>query len=112
MNSKINMDKSASIKCFMQIAFILASVLTFQESAYSIPTKWDDARMSMSDLLSTGWQLTAHGSNRVAANSNSGNSFDAETFSFVLAKGDKYIICFVENPSPPIARASSCRRLN
>jgi hypothetical protein len=101
-----------NIKFVPHVAFFVLSILSFQSSAYSIPTQWDDARMSMRDLLNVGWKLTSHGTNRVAANSNSGNGFDVETFSFILAKGDKYIICFVENPRPPIANAASCRKLN
>jgi hypothetical protein len=66
----------------------------------------------MGELLNSGWQMTAHGSNRIAANSNSGNSFDVQTFTFILTKGGKYIMCIVENPSPPLANVASCRRIS
>ena len=93
--------------------FISLLLLLFaQNKAYSIPTKWEDARMSLSELLDTDWQVAAHGATRVAANSNAGNGFDVVTNSFLLTKNRKYIICFVQNPSPPIANVASCRRLN
>jgi hypothetical protein len=107
-----NNRQNMSIKLVPCIASFLLPIIFFQNSAYSIPTQWDDVKMSMKDLLNVGWQLTSHGTNRVAANSSSGNSFDVETFSFILTKGSKYIICFVENPRPPVANAASCRRLN
>jgi hypothetical protein len=94
------------------IAFLLGSPLTIQKPAYSIPTKWEDAKMSMTDLLNSGWQLTAHGTNRVAANSNAGNGFDQETFTFVLTKNNKYVLCILEDPRPPIAKTAGCRILN
>jgi hypothetical protein len=92
----------------------LSALLLFsiQNKAHSIPTKWEDARMSLSELLDTDWQIAAHGATRVAANSNAGNGFDVVTNSFLLTKNKKYIICFVQNPSPPIANIASCRRLN
>jgi hypothetical protein len=107
-----NTWQNMSIKLIPCIFSFLLPTVFFQSSAHSIPTQWDDAKMSMKDLLNIGWRLTSHGTNRVAANSNSGNSFDVETFSFILTNGDKYIICFVENPRPPVANAASCRRLN
>jgi hypothetical protein len=71
-------------KIISSFIFSFLSVLAFHSSAYSIPTKWEDAKVSMSDLLNSGWQLTAHGTNRVAANSSSGNGFDTVLFTFVL----------------------------
>ncbi len=100
------------IKTALLIAFPLVSLLTFKLPAYSIPTKWEDVRISMTDLLNSGWRLTAHGTNRVAANSNAGNGFDQESLTFVLTKNDKYIVCFLENPRPPIANFAGCRKLN
>jgi hypothetical protein len=99
-------------KILLSFTFGILFMLTFQQSSYSIPTKWGEAGMSMSDLIDNGWQITAHGTNRVASNSSSGNSFDVRTFSFLLTKGNKYIICVIENPLPPTANAASCRKLN
>ena len=106
--------KTKDIYCTILFAFIFTSlsVWTNQKSAYSIPTKWGEAGMSMSDLIDTGWKVVGHGTNRVAANSSTGNSFDVRTFSFLLVKGNKYIMCAVENPLPPVANAASCRKLN
>lgn len=92
--------------------FIITSMWILPKFAYAIPTKWGEAGMSMSDLIDSGWQVVGHGTNRVAANSNAGNSFDVRTFSFLLIKGKKYIMCAVENPLPPMANAASCRKLN
>jgi hypothetical protein len=92
------------------VAFSL--MMAFQKPVYSIPTSWEDAKVSLSELLNSGWQMTAHGTNRIAANSSSGNGFDVRTYSFVLTRNGKYIICLLENPSPPTANAASCRRLN
>jgi hypothetical protein len=100
------------VKTALLIIFPLLSLLTFNLPAYSIPTKWEDAKISMTDLLNSGWRLTAHGTNRVAANSNAGNGFDQEVLTFVLSKNDKYIVCFLENPKPPIANRAGCRKLN
>jgi hypothetical protein len=94
------------------VFFAIMSLLLIQNKAYSIPTKWEDAKMSLSELLDADWQISAHGATRVAANSNAGNGFDVITNSFLLTKNKKYIICFVQNPSPPIANIASCRRLN
>jgi hypothetical protein len=97
------------------ISFVISliiSLLAFQSSAYSIPTKWEDAKFSMTDLLNSGWQLTAHGTNRVAANSNAGNGFDQETFTFILSKSNKYVLCLLQDPKPPVANFAGCRKLN
>jgi hypothetical protein len=100
------------IKFISFTASLFLFMLVFQESACSIPTNWEDARMSLAELLNGGWQMTAHGTNRIAANSNSGNGFDVRTYSFVLTRNGKYIICILENPSPPMANAAGCRKLN
>jgi hypothetical protein len=94
--------------------FVTLSLLIFQDVAYSIPTKWEDAQISLSGLLNSGWQISGHGTSRVATSPGaSGYSpYDIETFSFLLIKNNKYIICFIENPKPPIANAAGCRKLN
>jgi hypothetical protein len=104
-----NTYQNISLSLFLLVAL---SVWITPKPAYSIPTKWGEAGMSMSDLIDSGWQVIGHGTNRVAANSNAGNGFDLRTFSFLLVKGNKYIMCAVENPLPPIANAASCRKLN
>jgi hypothetical protein len=93
-NPSFEKNKIMMIKTALLFVFPLISLLTFKLPAYSIPTKWEDAKISMTDLLNSGWRLTAHGTNRVAANSNAGNSFDQESLTFVLTKNDKYIVCF------------------
>jgi hypothetical protein len=83
-----------------------------QGAARAVPTKWEEVQPSMSELINSGWQISAHGTNRVAANSNAGNGFDQSQFSFLLTKNGNYIICIADNPRPPIAYSAGCRRLN
>jgi hypothetical protein len=91
--------------------FILVTALP--KASHSIPTKWEDANISMSDLLDSGWQITSHGFNRVASNGTPVSSgFDEKVFTFLLTNGRKHVICLSDNPKPPIANASSCRKLN
>lgn len=87
-------------------------LLIFSGATYAVPSKWEKVDASMSELISSGWQITAHGTNRVAANSNAGNGFDISTFSFLLTKSNSYIICIFDNPRPPLANSVSCRKLN
>jgi hypothetical protein len=87
-------------------------LLSFPCATYTVPSKWEKVDASMSELISSGWQITAHGTNRVAANSNAGNGFDISTFSFLLTKNNSYIICIFDNPKSPLANSVSCRKLN
>ncbi len=96
---------------FSHILIFLISLSAFQKPAYSNTTKWEDARASLSQLLDSGWQVTAFGTNRVAANSNAGVGFDVKNYSFLLVKSGKYIICILENPGQPVTD-DKCRKLN
>jgi hypothetical protein len=100
------------IKFFSYVIILVASILAPQIPAHSVPTKWEDVKVSMSDLLNSGWQIIAHGVSRVASSSSTGGSFDQANATFVLSKGGKYIFCVVEDPRPPIARSAACRKLN
>jgi hypothetical protein len=102
---------NVSFKAIITLSFSVILLLTVQNSAHSKLTKWEDAKLSLSELLDSGWQLTGHGTNRVAANSNSGNGFDVQTFSFLLIRGNKHIICILTDPGQPSTDAK-CRRLN
>jgi hypothetical protein len=96
-------------------AVLLCSMIflvSFPTTSYSIPSKWERVEMSLSDLINSGWQITAHGTNRVATNSINGGNFDISIFSFLLTRNNNYIICIFENPKPPIANSTSCRKLN
>jgi hypothetical protein len=99
-----------AVKTVLLCSVILLAPLS--EIAYSIPSKWERVEMSLSDLINNGWQITGHGTNRVATNSINGGNFDLSTFSFLLTKNNSYIICIFENPKPPIANTTSCRKLN
>jgi hypothetical protein len=98
-------------KAILSLALFSLLLFTFQNTAHSKLTKWEDAGLSLSELLDSGWQLMGHGTNRVAANSNSGNGFDVQTFSFLLTKNGKHIICILADPGQPSTEAK-CRRLN
>jgi hypothetical protein len=92
------------------------SSLTFQNPAYSSDesTQWEDAKMSMTELLNNGWQLTNQGSNRAFSDySLTAGRFrnDITVLTFLLTKGNNYIICLIENPTPGNGK-SKCRKLN
>jgi hypothetical protein len=101
------------LKSVFLIAFPLIVVMNSPKIALSEPTKWEDAKTSMSALLDNGWRIIGHSFNRVAANNTAVSSgFDEKVFTFILNNGSKYVICLSDNPKPPIANASSCRKLN
>jgi hypothetical protein len=104
--------KPAKIRFKSTVIFTTLVLLTLSGIAHSVPSKWEKVDASMSELINSGWQITAHGTNRVAANSNTGNGFDVSTFSFLLVKNSSYILCIFDNPKPPLASSVSCRKLN
>ena len=102
-----------SLKSTFSIVFSFIVVMTSPKSVHSLPTKWEDANISMTDLLNSGWQVTGHGISRVAASQSAISSgFDERLFTFMLTNGRKHVICISANPKPPIASASDCRKLN
>ena len=103
-------NRSVVNKTALVLVIMMATM--FQETAYAVPTKWEAIQLSMSELINNGWQITAHGTNRVAANSSTTNSFDERQFSFILTKNGNYIICIADNPKPPVANNAGCRKLN
>jgi hypothetical protein len=94
------------------LTLVVIMLVTLRGAAHAVPTKWESIQSSMSDLINSGWQISAHGTNRVAANSNAGNGFDERQFSFLLTKNGNYIICIADNPKPPVANNAGCRKLN
>jgi hypothetical protein len=94
------------------LIIVITALLIFQGNAHAVPTKWEAVKLSMSELINSGWQISAHGTNRIAANSSTANSFDVSTFSFLLTKNGDYIICIAQDPKPPVANSVSCRKLN
>jgi hypothetical protein len=82
------------IKTLPPIFLLLTLVLAFQKPAYSIPTKWEDTGTNMSDLLNSGWKLTAHGVTRVAANGNGISSgFSEIIYTFTLTNSpDRFMV--------------------
>jgi hypothetical protein len=94
-------------------AFFVLSIFIFQSPAYPVPTRWEKVDFSLEQLLNSGWKMSEHSTNRAATAASPGvSATDVETFSFLLSKNGKYTICFMENPSPPVANAASCRKLN
>jgi hypothetical protein len=106
--------KNANHKITLLFLFPLLLTVISQSAVHSSPTtKWEDTQLNLDELLNKGWQIAGHGTNRVAANSSSGNGFDVKTFTFLLTnKSGKYIICIIENPLPPVANNAGCRKLN
>jgi hypothetical protein len=86
------------------IAVVTAAALqsTFV-SAQEAPTRWAPIEQSMTTLLNEGWRINSHTNAQEAGQFNS--------FSFVLSKESKVVICLVDNPQPNKA-ISRCRALN
>jgi heptaprenylglyceryl phosphate synthase len=97
---------------FMLIVLILNS----SDSAFALryrATDWKDTDTSMTELLNSGWKIINHGSNRGTVSDQFGNKrFDEETYTFILNKEDKYILCYMINPRTPQAEFAACRSLN
>jgi hypothetical protein len=98
---------------------VLASVATFllplvsKEIAHAVPTEWGKVEMSMTQLLNSGWQITALASNRAAVgNAGSANNYDDSNIMYLLTKNGRYITCILENPRSPVAKVAACRSLN
>jgi hypothetical protein len=93
------------------ISFII--VISSSKSMQAEPTKWEDARTSMSVLLNSGWQIIGHSlAYAKSPNTPLNSGFDEKLFTFILTKGNQYVLCISDNPRPPVANASSCRKLN
>jgi hypothetical protein len=74
--------------------FVINAGIGLSKPAYSIPTKWEDTGTNMSDLLNSGWKLTAHGVTRVAANGNGISSgFSEIIYTFTLTNSpDRFMV--------------------
>jgi hypothetical protein len=97
------------IKFISALVLIIVLLFTFQNVAYSKDTTWEKTDSSLSELLNNDWQILGHSSNRVAVNSNGGpasNAYDQETFTFLLTKNKKYVMCAVKSNRAP------CIKLN
>jgi hypothetical protein len=106
-------NKRSTLKYFSLAIYVVCWAMIFPNLANSLPTKWEVVDSSLSQLLDSGWQLFSHGSNRAAfRNAISPGGFDEETFTFILTKNGKYIMCRVTNPQAPVANLSGCRKLN
>jgi hypothetical protein len=96
----------------ISVATFLLSLIS-QEIAYAVPTEWGKVEMSMTQLLSSGWQISGHSSSRAAVgNAGAANNYDSSNFTYLLTKNGRYITCIVQDPRPPIANNVACRSLN
>jgi hypothetical protein len=100
-------------------SFVLGCVITtlliavIQEASQAVPTDWGIVNMSMTQLLNSGWQITAISSNRAAVgNAGSANNYDDSNLIYLLTKNGRYITCILENPRSPVAKVAACRSLN
>jgi hypothetical protein len=76
-------------------------------------TSWKPVNDSLTDLLDDGWKLVGTSSYRMATVTTGGvGAFDDTSFNYVLTKGNKYVNCFVTNPSAQSGASSGCRLLN
>ncbi len=106
-------NRKIALRYISSIIFMTCCPLIFQNPVYSIPTKWEVVNSSLNQLLDSGWQMFSHGSNRASyRNPISPGGLDEETFTFILTKNSKYIMCRVTNPQAPVANLSGCRKLN
>jgi len=92
------------MKHALVIAVVAATALqgTFA-SAQEAQTRWAPIEQSMTALLNEGWRINSHTNAQEAGQINS--------FSFVLSKESKVVICMIDGPQPNKA-ISRCRALN
>jgi hypothetical protein len=100
-----------SIKLVSFATSALLLIVGFPKLVNSAPTTWDNVESSMTQLLNSGWQIIAQAVHRTTVVA-PGNYLDTTIFTYTLSKGGKYITCIVQDPKPPIANKSGCRRLN
>jgi hypothetical protein len=101
--------KSILAKSTVIFVSVLLSILLSARSNNAAPTKWEDVTSSLAELLDNGWKVMGYGSNRVMQFS---TNTDEEMLSFLLIKDEKYILCRIVNPKPPIATRAACRKIN
>jgi hypothetical protein len=78
-----------------------------------VSTKWGTTDASLTRLLNSGWQISGHSfSHAVTAPAPGVGGSNERSFTFMLTKDSKYMICIVSNPNPPTANRSVCRSLN
>jgi hypothetical protein len=120
-----------SIIKILSVCLALIIFSSYESFAKETPnnkkTEWSIVNKSLGELLNEGWRITNHGTSRSASNTTSfvsasngqgrnnwtnESSFDNETFTFVLSRDNKYIICLINNPSLAEGTYSRCRSLN
>jgi hypothetical protein len=99
------------IKLVSLISIGFALTVGLCKPAYSVPTTWANVDSSMAQLLNSGWKIVSQAVYRVVVIAPNNNADDT-TFTYTLYKDGKYITCLLDDPKPPIANKSGCRRLN
>jgi hypothetical protein len=95
------------------IIFLTISKYTTAQDSGSVRTVWKIIDSSLADLLNDGWKLVNQSSDRAAIATGGGiGAFDEQTFTFVLSKNGKYVMCAITNPSVRDGVYSRCRSLN
>jgi hypothetical protein len=111
--TKLETMKNVLVRSTTIFASIILFALSHAKNTNAAPTKWEDVTSSMSELLDSGWKVISHGSNRAMLSGGlAANDFDEEMLSFLLIKDEKYILCRMINPKPPVATRASCRKIN
>jgi hypothetical protein len=83
-----------------------------QNSTYQ-KTSWKVTNDSLTDLLDDGWRLISSNAYRMALATTGGvGAFDDTAFIYTLNKKNKYITCFIHDPTVKDGASSGCRLLN
>lgn len=82
-------------------------------SAQDVRTQWTPTEKSLTALLNEGWRIISHSEAHpvIAISSPTTNPAIQSTYSFLLMKENKVVICIIWDPKPNNA-TSRCRALN
>ena len=100
--------KRALMLVVLWVNLLHSSIASAQEAR----TEWAPLAKSLTVLLNEGWRIISHGNAKAVSQSyqTQSNSL-TETYSFVLARENKVVICLIYDPTPNNA-VSRCRALN
>jgi hypothetical protein len=85
----------------------------YAQSSNFQKTSWKVTNDSLTDLLDDGWKIISSNAYRMALATTGGvGAFDDTTFVYTLGKQNKYITCFVRDPTVKDGASSGCRLLN
>ena len=101
------------MKHALMLAILLVNLLQSSiASAQDVRTEWAPLAKSLTAHLNEGWRIISHGNSKAVTQSyqTQPNSL-TDTYSFVLARENKVVICLIYDPTPNNA-VSRCRALN